>query len=472
MKAKERKTTEGRVTSEERRTITVSVLDPHQTFTKFCFHKRIGHIQGFIFIFIQFFIVGIIQGYGTSVEYILQQSGITFAQQSLFSTVIYPYSYRFFISPLLDRYYLRQFGRSRTYTVFAGITISFLFCFLGHTIEEFIKNKQIGSLTAIFLTVNFVVIFHQIACEAWITTLFAKQHKSKASLMVVIGQTFGSIIGYNVFVPLNSVDWIQKHLYPHSHVAGPILTHQVFLYGIGIVTVCATVYNVLFVAEEIINDDRTMDLCRILSVLPKSITNRNMRNLIGYVFITRIFYNMMADALSMKLVKNGYMNVEISTVSSIELMLYPLCLVISFWNVSLIRKGTILKMYHMLMVVIVLIGFFKWMIYENLIRTKDIDQTYYLLLVQGTFSAFTSISDGFLVGYFNIIIHKSVASTTSCLLNSMRHLGYSIPKTTGYYLASKVDFSIFCFVCLSVQLACLILTFAFTFPMDKRGKKE
>lgn len=453
------------------RVIRVSRILDLKEQTKLFFQRKLTFMQGLVFIFVQFYIVGLVQGYTVSIEYILQEKGASFADQTKFSLISYPYSYKFFVSPFMDRFFLRNFGRSRTYTVFAGIVISVVFCFLGGFVELFIEEKRINALVLMLACVSSVNILIQIASEAWILTLFSKENKSKASLMIGIGQTFGIMCGYNFFTPLNSVSWVNKHFFHSNPRSTPLVTHQMFLFFAVIVVATSVVCNVLFVAEEKINDDRTKSLCKILSILPRSFTHANMRNLIAYIFATRIFVNMCLESLQLKLIRNGYQNMLRTDLSSIDIFVYPITLAVSCFSIKFIKQGKIINVYHWMMLVVVLVGFFKYVSFRYLIATKDTQGTYYLLVITSIFNAF-NLSTGFLIGYYNLIIDKSVANTSiTCLIALMNQTG-SLPKTLGLYLTDKVDFDHLVYFAFGTQILVLALYYPYSFVLDKRGKKE
>jgi len=289
--------------------------------------------------------------------------------------------------------------------------------------------------------------------------------------MINIGQNFGVICGFNLFTFLNSTEWLNANIFKNNPRTTPLVTHQMYLYYVAFISLMVVIMNILFVAEEKINDDRTKDLCRVIKVMPKMIAHSNMRKLIGFVFVTRIFFYLINESLQLKLLRNGYLNIPRTMLSTIDLLSYPITLTISCFSIKFIQKGKIIHIYHWIMVVTVLVGFFKFLVYHHLTTSKDLVSTEYLLIIVAIFNAF-NLSTGFLLGYYNMIIDKSVANTSITCLTALMNQTSALPKTIGLYLTSKWEFSTFCVGALSVQLIFLGLSYPYQFVLDKRGKKE
>lgn len=93
-----------------------------------------------------------------------------------------------------------------------------------------VANRDVVPLTVLFTIVNCLVIFIQISGESWILTMFSKETKTKASTFLSVGQTLGVILGYNIFTPLNDVDWLNNNIFVDNPISSPLVTHTMMCF--------------------------------------------------------------------------------------------------------------------------------------------------------------------------------------------------------------------------------------------------
>lgn len=197
-------------------------------YTDVCFQRKLTFKQAAFFVFFHYLGIGLVQGYFVSIQFNLQSTGAGLAAQSTLSLATYPYSFKFLISPLLDRFYFGKLGRSKTYIIIGGLVIASTFSILGPTVQGMVEQAQVVPITLLFGIINVMVCFVQIAGESWILTMFSKEEKTKASTFLSIGQSFGVILGYNVFTPLNDKEWLNNNIFTENHIDGPLVTHTMF----------------------------------------------------------------------------------------------------------------------------------------------------------------------------------------------------------------------------------------------------
>lgn len=52
-----------------------------------------------------------------------------------------------------------------------------------------------------------------IAVDGWVITILSQENRPYGSLAQTLGLTLGGIIGFNIFIPLNSVMFCNTYLY-------------------------------------------------------------------------------------------------------------------------------------------------------------------------------------------------------------------------------------------------------------------
>ena len=81
-----------------------------------------------------------ITGYYYAIWLILQSKGADYDSQSLLSLALYPYSFKFLVSPFLDRFYIGWMGRSRTYIIIGGYVLAIVFIAVGPYLDEKVEK--------------------------------------------------------------------------------------------------------------------------------------------------------------------------------------------------------------------------------------------------------------------------------------------------------------------------------------------
>ncbi len=82
--------------------------------------------------------------------------------------------------------------------------------------SDFIIEKKYSVLIASQFVINFMNCFIQISAEAWVVTLFDEKTRGKGVIAHSVGMMVGSFITNNVFVTLNSVTWINAHIFKEN----------------------------------------------------------------------------------------------------------------------------------------------------------------------------------------------------------------------------------------------------------------
>jgi Acetyl-coenzyme A transporter 1 len=421
-------------------------------------------------VFFHYLGIGLVQGYFVSIQFNLQSTGAGLAAQSTLSFATYPYSFKFLISPLLDRFYFSKLGRSKSYIILGGLVIATTFSILGPTVKGMVDNAQVLPIALLFTIINIMVCVVQIAGEAWILTMFSKEEKTKASTFLSIGQSFGVILGYNVFTPLNDKEWLNNNIFTTNHLDGPLVTHTMFCVTVACLYFFAVTMNLLFISEEKILDKKAKDICKILAIMPRHLTNSHMRMFILYIFACRFIYFLIDFSLDLRLIKNGYLNLSRSTVSNIDTAIYPIVFSLSFCTIFFLKKGQLIRCFHLLMFVTVLSGTFKFLNVLNLEYNRDQNTAVIARIAYGIFQGmdFTTL---FLMSFFNTIVNKNFGNTgITCLIALMNQTG-SLSRTLGLTLSAHLHYETFVAMCLVGQATVLVLLFPYALVLDKKESK-
>lgn len=436
-------------------------------YTKMFFQRPLSFKQAGMWVFVHYMTIGIIQGYFQAIGFSLQSNGAKDSDQSTLSLALYPFSFKFLFSPLLDRFFINRFGRSKTYVVNGGLIMGLIFCFLGGYVEVMVKEVKVVPLTILFTAVLTITCIVQIAGEAWILTMFNKEDKAKASTLLGVGQILGVMLGYNIFTPLNDIDWLNDNIFPNNPIKSPILSHTLFCFIVAGLFFAQIIVNILFIAEERITDSKAKDICKILAIVPRHVTNSHMRALVFYLFGARFTYFLVDYTLDLRLVKNGYLNMGRSTISNIDTMVFPIVFVCSSLTIYFMKKGILVRMFHLNCFIVVLTGAFRFITYLDLIHNQNFTRAYIARVFSGIISGL-DFSQFFMMGFFNLIVNKAVGNTGITCLIAIMNQTMVLSRTIGLQASHYFEYEKFVPFCLITQLILLIGLFKYALILDKK----
>jgi len=443
--------------------IAVPIVQGHHTHTRGLFQRVLSFKQAALFMLMHFLVISVVQGYFYALRLILRSRGGSYEDQATLSISDYPYTFKFLLAPILDRYYLSRVGRSRTYLLSTAAILALSFIGIGPIIEEMLDEKRITALFVINLGVNIVVCVAQIAGESWVLTLFKDEdEKSKASTFINVGYNIGYVLGFNIFIPLNDLEFLNTTFFKNHPLSHPLVENIYMCYFISLLFLLEFLTILLFISEKRAENNPS-SLLQIIKIIPKHFTNKNMRSLIVYFFITSFVYYSVDQSFDYMLVQNGVMNMSPSTISNIDTVLYPVLLVISLGTVYFMKTGQLLKMYHLNLIVVLLTATYRYFMVVDLLNNANEERTiiarsYASILYGMDFTSF------FLMGYFNTIVSEEVGNTGITCLIALMNWTTIISSTVGFALLEYIDFTILVPIVIILQGIILV----FTYNMGRR----
>ena len=228
--------------------------------------------------------------------------------------------------------------------------------------------------------------------------------------------------------------------------------------------------NLLFIAEEKIDDPISKNMCKILSIVPRHFTNPHMFGFIRYLFAAKFVGNMVMESFDLALIKNGYMDIGRSTLSNVDTLTFPLVFLLAYLNIYFMKKGQLIRMFHLSMFVVILNAAFRYLTWLNLVTTSDFNST---MVARG----FSGIIEGmdcstfYLISFFNTIVNKSVGNTGITLLISINNQTKILSDTLGLFLIGRLGFSPVVISCLTAQFIFLVLLYRRSSYFDKKDSK-
>lgn len=109
--------------------------------------------------------------------------------------------------------------------------------------DHWLLHKNILAAYFLLLLLNFSVAIQDIALNAWCLTLLPKNKVGSGATIAYVGITLGIFIGYNLFTPLNTSEFIGLgHSAMSNFFFAGNVTNQTFLWGFAIYC-CITAFS-------------------------------------------------------------------------------------------------------------------------------------------------------------------------------------------------------------------------------------
>uniref|UniRef100_A0A1B6KJ00 Major facilitator superfamily associated domain-containing protein n=1 Tax=Graphocephala atropunctata TaxID=36148 RepID=A0A1B6KJ00_9HEMI len=191
-----------------------------------------GNVALLLFLYM---LQGIPLGLAGAVPMLLQNKGVLYKDQALFSLVGWPFSIKLLWAPIVDSVFSERFGRRKTWLVSSQYLIGVFMILLSYRVETWIsdpKGPHTILLTCLFFALNFLAATQDIAVDGWALTMLKRENVGLASTCNSVGQTAGYFLGYVVFIALESADFCNSYLRSEPQTEG-ILTLSNFLYYVG-----------------------------------------------------------------------------------------------------------------------------------------------------------------------------------------------------------------------------------------------
>lgn len=126
-----------------------------------------------------------------------------------------------------------------------------------------------------------------------------------------IGQAVGAFIGFNIFVPLNDVDWLNQHIFTQNPLKvkirvkkEPLVNHRSFLHIQAFLTLGIVLIVHFFVAEKVVERDRNKSYFSIFKIIFKILKKHHIQILIFFIFCINFGPGLSGSPFSSLLVTN------------------------------------------------------------------------------------------------------------------------------------------------------------------------
>ncbi|CAH0564191.1 unnamed protein product [Brassicogethes aeneus] len=277
-------------------------------------------------LFFLYTLQGIPLGLSAAIPMILQNKGATYKQQAEFSFVTWPFSLKLLWAPIVDSIYSSRMGRRKTWMVPTQYFIGIFMIILGQHVDTWLgsdgKEPNIGILTLLFFSLNFLAATQDIAVDGWALTMLKKRNVGHASTCNSIGQTAGFFLGNILFMALESASFCNMYLRNKPEEEG-IVTLPGFLTFWGWIFIVSTTLVALIKKELECNDkDHESVPERDLQTAYKSLRDilklKSVQGLVLVLLTCKIGFASTDSVMALKLVEAGIPKERTKTIKCIR----------------------------------------------------------------------------------------------------------------------------------------------------------
>jgi hypothetical protein len=212
-------------------------------------------------------------------------------------------------------------------------------------------------------------------------------------------------------------------------------------------------FLLVFTAEKKFNESKHQSFFQILKMLPKFMTNKRLRTLLVYMFLTRICRGFYGEALSLQYINNG---LERTTLVNIGTLITPIALIIACFSNKFLKKGKLMQYYHNVKMYGWLIEVFNYLVYLYLVHSKNVDVTVWLIVLVNMIGIIADQTFNFFFGFVNLIIDEEMGSSSITVMTSIWNISNDVPNTIGLSILKRVNFNVLIITCLVIGMVILL----------------
>jgi len=387
-------------------------------------------------------VLGLLMGYFRTLYIILMSEKASFSELQTFTYTRYPKLLKPFFGPLMDKYYLHSFGRSRTYIALSNLSIIIIFTVASFYMDRLIAQREFNTISYIFILVELVDNILLVGTSVWILTLFRFEDRANASFLKPTGMLLGEFISYNLFVPLNGLK---------NDDGERVVMHSDLCWTVVIVTSVSLIVVVFLIAEKRIVGAGNTQLCKIVSSIPKIACQKNSLVLIGFTIAVKFLEVLVTDITNYNLFQAG---ISKDTIVIIDTLLFPVTLSAVLLCHKLISRSYLMRLILLMnLAFVITVGISKLLLvlYINDGNDPQSWQVNIWLFSIYFFQAALPITPCF-YAYFNKIADVNYGSTMLAIYMAVHQLIGIIPKTVGLAIAPHFDFKTLVLYCHAAEL--------------------
>lgn len=441
-------------------------------YTRIFFNRLPGKNLAKFIIFCVGMMSGFVMGMVKSIYLSLIEAVENRSILSMYLVVYFPLSYKMFCAPMVDLFYIKKLGKCKTYLVILGFLLAAIWYGISDSMDSLIQKDGVIKLTIIWYLIFQTLVIYQSSSDIFLLKISPDVTKGELSMFADLGAVLGEFLTYNIFVPLNSVKFLNTHFFTEYPLAEPLVTYKHYMILMATFALLLSIGLLLFIGERVIEHNTTKLSCSKFSkIAPRFFTRAAMVKLILYIIGTRVFRFLVNATVYPKLSELKFSKANIANVDTV---IFPVYFSISYFILKkLMIQGHMMKMNHIVNTICVFLCLLKYFIILDLQANHNQIRTFWTLATVLFIERFVN-RPVYLLGFITTIAPLEIGSTFVGLFMSINIACQSYPTSLGVWLLGNlnVSYHLFALVPLGIQFTICGLTTKYALDLDGKDKEE
>lgn len=448
------------------------LLSKDVTYTSMLFNTKPKQTAARAILFFIFFTACMIQGMVMSVSLDLQQRAIGYKKQAWVSVINYPYFLKIFSAPIMDTYFNKKVGKCKTWLSISCLIIAGFLIGVGPYFEELLDSQNLLILIPVLFFVVWAGLILKTTGQIWMTKIFFDQNLGDNTLFASLGENAGIFLAYNVFTPLSSLEWSNKHIFKSHPRSTPLLSFKLLSLFIGCCALSLALLCLVFVAEKVLPAplaNRTHSVGAVYKVFPKFFRSPWLQRL--FLLLTFVMFgsSVVSNSLTFKLIDYG---VKKTAIVNIDTLMHPFSFLAGCLLMRFLVKGKLMQRYFWMKLLMTLQLFLRIINITDLSVNNNYHRAIVIQCVT-TFLEKVLMSHPFFLAFVTSQAPENIEMTFVTAVFCWHNLWQDFPSTIGLFIISQdwLAYPLFCFIVFGLHCCLLALSYPLAQRVDGYRKK-
>lgn len=409
--------------------------------------------RGIFLLNLLYFIQGIPFGFfGLAIPFLLIEAGAAYSEIGILSFCLYPFCFKILLAPIEDIYFLKNFGKRKTYIVPSQYVLSFLFFILSFFIQDLINQKNVVTLCIIGFLMILINSIQDVSVDGWNLTLLRNENLSWGAVSQTVGQTLGIILGGNVVILLSEK-----------------ISLSFFLISFSLTVLLINLWVHFKVNERNPSTNVYSSTWILIKSLKGFYHNKNLRYYVIFTISSLFGFATISNTASLKLIGEGFSKEIITT---IYMILIPINLTLSYLMGKYARIGSEMTYFVRFYAILFFNNIFFFILvmqYKNIPQNIFVFLFFFAALIGEGTSTLINVNQG---GFTNRISDEEVGGTFITFLNAAWNLGRFGSISLVLFLADILNYTVLALLSWTYIIFYIAFAFKTILRLQKLKKEE
>lgn len=256
----------------------------------------------------------------------------------LFSYV--PCCFKSFLTPLLNTFYFKKFGKGKTYMIPSFIIIAIMMLILARKGEDLFEVHSIPLLNLVSILTILILMPADLILDDWMISMIRMESSSHATTCQSIGFNLGFFISFNIFLPLNSTEFCNSYIFSEARDE-PLIPLSAYLTGVAICLVLLALWILFTVKENVIESHNSKtSFSETANCLKIFLFNSHFRKLFFIYSTWNLMFGPIHNLFPGMILEKG---VSKELFTNLNTPISPMLLFTTIWLGSLCKKFSVTK---------------------------------------------------------------------------------------------------------------------------------